>query len=354
MTRMRGCCHGVLIGITEGCVEIEERYMKTLVLTKKDIELFITMKDTIRVVREAYISFSAHMVTQPPIMCIDVPENNGEIDVKGGYSSGEGVIAVKCATAFFDNPKNYNIPSGLGIICLFDAKTGHALSLMDGCLATAFRTGAAGGVSSQVLARADSQTVGVIGAGEEARMQVRAIAEVLPIKTVKVWSIAPDELPQYKQDLEALLPVRVIPCNSAEEVVRESDIVVTTTPSRKAIVMADWVAPGTHIVALGADMPGKNELDPQLFARAKVVVDSVSQCVAQGETQNPIKAGVIKESDIHGEIGAVLSGIRPGRENNSEIIIFDSTGMAAQDVHTASMVYKKAVELGIGQWVELI
>lgn len=328
--------------------------MKTLLLNQREVKQLLNMPDTIIAVEEAYKDFNRKMVIQPPIVSIEVQEHNGEMDLKAGYSKSTDMIAVKTAVGYYDNPKRYNLPSLLATITLYDGKNGYPVCIMDGSMITGYRTGAAGAVSAKVLARKNSEIVGVIGAGNQARMQIIALKQVLPIKTVKVWSPIREEQVKYKQDVELMLGIQVILCDEPKVAVENSDIIVTTTPGKNPIVQDEWVSPGTHIIAIGADMEGKQELDCKTFSRAKIVVDNIQQCVPRGETQNPIREGIITEKEIYAEIGEVLLGTKLGRENNKEITIFDSTGMSIQDNTTACRIFKNAVRLGIGQNIELI
>ncbi len=328
--------------------------MKTLLLNKKEVKQILNMTDTIAAVEEAYKDFNRKLVVQLPILSIEVPDYNGEMDLKAGYSKSTEMITVKTAVGYWDNPKHYNLPTLLATITLYDGKNGYPVCVMDGSLITGYRTGAAGGVSAKVLARKNSEVVGMIGAGNQARMQVVSLKEVLPIKTVKVWSPIGEDMLKYKQDIESMLDIQVILCDEPKEAVKYSDIIVTATSSKNSIVQDEWISPGTHIIAIGADMEGKQELDSKIFSHAKIVVDNIQQCVHRGETQNPIREGIITEKDLHGEIGEILLGTKLGRESNEEITIFDSTGMSIQDNITACMIFKNAIRLGLGQNIELI
>ncbi|HWR30960.1 MAG TPA: ornithine cyclodeaminase family protein [Negativicutes bacterium] len=327
--------------------------MKTLLLNQHEISQLLPMDAAIAAVTEAYKAFNQNMVAQPPIVSIEIPEHNGEIDIKASYSKAIGVIAVKTAVGFWNNPQTYGLPTGLAVIILFDAKNGFPLCIMDGNLITSFRTGAAGGVSAKVLARENSEIVGVIGAGNQARMQVMALTRVVPVKTVKVWSPIAEERTAYRRDMEASLGLEIVTCEDPQSAVSGSDIVVTATPGRKPIVSAKWISPGTHIIAIGADMPGKQELDAKIFPRAKVVADSIQQCIERGETQNAIRSGSIVTENIYAEIGQILLGQKAGRENDQEITLFDSTGLSVQDIATAAKVYQQAVTAGYGTKIEL-
>lgn len=328
--------------------------MKTLILNQQEVKELLNMPDAIKAVEEAYKAYNLNKVEQPPIVSVEVAEHDGEVDIKACYSKVNEMISVKTAVGYWNNPEIYGLPTLLATISIFDGRTGYPVCIMDGSLITGYRTGAAGGVSAKILARKNSKIVGVIGAGNQARMQVKALKEVLPIETIKVWSRSKEKSYEYKMDIESSFGISVIVCDEPKESVEESDIVVTVTPGKKALVQNDWIKKGTHIIAIGADMEGKQEIDPKLFFRAKVLVDSIEQCILRGETQNPLKAGIISEKDIYAEIGEVLLGKKLGRVNDDEITIFDSTGMGVQDNTTATMIYKLAIEKSLGQFLSLV
>jgi ornithine cyclodeaminase/alanine dehydrogenase len=223
---------------------------------------------------------------------------------------------------------------------------------MDGSLITGLRTGAAGAVSVKALARKDASKITSIGTGNQARMQIRAINEVMKIEVIHAWDSNPDTLSKYKTDIESEFGIPVIMANSKKDAVEQADILITTTRGKGSLVEADWVKPGTHIVAIGTDQRGKQELDPELFRNAKIVVDSIAQCTEKGETWHPLNRNIITKDDIHAEIGEVLLGRKPGRERDDEITIFDSTGMAIQDNTTASKIYQNAIANKVGTFFQ--
>jgi ornithine cyclodeaminase/alanine dehydrogenase len=172
------------------------------------------------------------------------------------------------------------------------------------------------------------------------------------IEEIHAWDNHPESLARYKADIEREFGIPVVMAASKEDAVRRADILVTTTRGKGTLVEAGWVKPGTHIVAIGTDQQGKQEFEPAIFRNAKIVNDSIAQCVTKGETWHPLNARIIMREDIHGEIGEILAGKKPGRENDDEITIFDSTGMAIQDNTTASRIYRNALETGVGTFFE--
>lgn len=329
--------------------------MKTLLLRKKDVSGLICMKEVIGTVEEAYKAFNSGQVIQPPYIGIDLPSHRGEIDFKLGYNQGNEVISMKASSGgFTGNPEQYGVPNGMGTVLLFDGRSGALICVMDGSLLTGLRTGACGAVSVKALARSNARKITSIGTGNQARMQIRAIHEVLKIEEIHAWDNSLDTLAKYKADIEEEFGIPVVMAKSKKEAVEQADILITTTRGKGALVEAGWVKPGTHIVAIGTDQQGKQELDPEIFRGAKVVVDSMDQCTEKGETWHPLNSKIITREDIHGEIGEILLGRKPGRENDEEVTIFDSTGMAIQDNTTATKIYRNALENKVGTFFEFL
>ena len=327
---------------------------EVLILTRKEVEYCLSMKRTIDAVREAYIAFANDRVQMPPVMHLDIEKYNGEVDIKSGFVEDFDLIGTKIASGYYDNHK-LGLPPGIAIIVLLDLKTSMPLAIMDGTYITAYRTGAAGAVAASVLARKDSTKVGIIGAGTQGRMQILALKELFQLEEIRVWDIDEKMAQKYSIEMSELLGIDVKNFTNREEVVRGSDIVVTVTPSKKALVEVEWIEKGMHINAIGADGPGKQELDPAIVKLAdKVVVDSLSQCKRIGEIQHALSLGLIKEQDVHGEIGEILIGKKVGRESNDEITFFDSTGLAAQDIAAAHVVLEAAKEKKLGYTTALM
>src|SRR5687768_1402263 len=329
--------------------------MKTLLLKKEEVRKLISMKEVICTVEEAYKAFNSNQVIQPPYTGIELPSHRGEIDFKLGYYQGNEMISMKASSGGFkNNPEQYGVPNGMGTILLFDGRNGGLVCVMDGSLITGLRTGACGAVSVKALARKNAKKITSIGTGNQARMQIRAITEVMKIEEIHAWDSHPETLARYKADIESEFGIPVVTANSKKEAVQNADILITTTRGKGALVEAEWIKPGTHIVAIGTDAPGKQELDPQIFRGAKVVVDSIAQCIEKGETQHPLNQKIMAKGDIHAEIGEILLGQKPGRENDEEVTIFDSTGMAIQDNTTATKIYRNAIETKVGAFFEFL
>jgi ornithine cyclodeaminase/alanine dehydrogenase len=312
------------------------------------------MGKTIDAVREAYIAFAKGRVQLAPVAHLDVKQYNGEVDIKPGYVEDIGIIGTKIASGYYDNHK-LGLPPGVAVIVLMDLKTSMPIAIMDGTYITAYRTGAAGAVAADVLARKNSKRVGIVGTGTQGRMQIIALRELFKIEEVRAWDIVGDAAKRYAKEMSENLGIEVNAFSDVEKVVRDVDIVVTVTPSREALVKSDWIGEGVHINAIGADGPGKQELDPKIVANAsKVVVDSLAQCRRIGEIQHALGQNLITEDGVHAEIGQILTGDKSGRESDKEITLFDSTGLAAQDIAAGYVVYKEAKDRRLGLTTNLL
>lgn len=321
----------------------------TLLLTKEQARSLVSDERVIEAVEYAYRGYCSGQVEQPDYIGFHLPDDRGEIDFKLGYFQSSELISVKTSSGGFkNNPETYGVPNGMGTVTLFDARSGALICIMDGSFLTGLRTGAAGAVSVKLLARKNSKKVTAIGTGNQARMQIRFISKVMAIEQIHAWDHHTESLEAYKSDIEAEFNIPVVIANSPEQAVEQADVLITTTRGKGAIIDAAWIKSGTHVVAIGTDQQGKQELDPEIFRNAKVVVDSISQCAQKGEIQHPLQRGIIAIDDIHGEIGELLLGNKAGRESNDEITIFDSTGMAIQDNTTAGEIYKSAICAGTG------
>jgi ornithine cyclodeaminase len=298
-------------------------------------------------VSKAFAALGRGEASLPGVINLEV--GDGEVHVKGAHLQGAPLYTVKMASGF---PKNAarGLPVGDGLMLAFDAATGalRALLLDNGYL-TELRTGSAGALAASLLARPAISRLGILGAGVQARYQLEAFLLVRKPEEVVVFSPTPARAEACAEEMASRFKVRVRAARSAQEAVRGSDCLITATPARSPIVFADWVAPGTHVTALGSDAPQKNELEPALLARAeKVVPDRLSQCLALGEIHHACAQGVLKAERIHAELGAIAAGRAPGRQSEAEITIADLTGVGIQDAAVAGRVVEEAERQGIG------
>lgn len=314
-------------------------------LSKADLQEVLTLGDVIQVVEEGFRADAEGGVKTFPVVMEHIASHGAFFGIKSGYVPTTEALGVKVA-GFWPRPLGTG-PGHFAVILLLDGETGTPLAFMDGNLITTLRTGAAGAVGAKYLARPESAKVGVIGAGVQGQIQVRALAELFELAEVRVWDMSAEAVERYVETL-ASAGFSVKAASAPREAVSGADIVVTATPSNRFLVDAEWVAQGTHVNAMGADARGKQEVDPKLFACATVVVDKLSQCRELGDLQHALGLGLIRESDVHAELGQIVAGERPGRTQPDEITIFDATGVSFQDVVTAKLAYERAVELGLG------
>ena len=312
---------------------------KTLLLGRHEIEELLSMSEALRVVENAFKLKAQGKAIMPRKIYLDLSEYQGDYRAMPAYIDGSA--GVKWVSRYQNNRK-YNLPAVMAIITLCDPKTGYPLVIMDGTLITRMRTGAAGGIAVKYLARKDSSVIGMIGAGIQARAQLLAISEVLPrIGEVKVFDQYRDARVRYTEEMGAELNISIRPVETVEAAT-EADIVVATTYATEPVVKKQHIKPGTHINAIGADAPGKQELEADLLSGAKIVIDEIEQARHSGEINVPLSEGYLKVEDIYCTLGEVAAGMKKGRENDAEITIFDSTGLAIQDIVCAKLVYEKA------------
>ncbi len=298
----------------------------------------------IDVIRRAFAADGRGETVVPAVINLAIPGVDGEFHVKTAYVAGMSHVAVKVASGFYDNPTR-GLPTGTGLMMLFDAATGMpAALLLDNGYLTDVRTGAAGAVAADSLARRDIRTVGIIGSGVQARQQAICLHQVRRFDRLIAWSIDHTGLARYVEEMRERLGIEATAARTAEAVVREADLLVTCTPSRKPIVDAAWLHAGVHITALGSDGPGKQELDPRCLARADVVVcDRVSQCRRLGELQHALASGLLHEEDVDAELGQLVAGVKGGRADEAQITIADLTGVGFQDTAIASLAFERLV-----------
>ncbi|MEJ2352245.1 MAG: cyclodeaminase [Anaerolineales bacterium] len=326
--------------------------MKVIILNESEIRKCVQMDmEAIGVVEAGFSRLAKGEVTMPPILRVDVPENNGEVDVKSAYVRGIEGLAVKMSSGFFDNYK-LGLPSLSGMMILFSARTGVPQAvLLDNGYLTDVRTGAAGAVAAKWLAPSNVETAGVIGAGSQARFQMMALKQVRDYQRLLVYSL--EGVEKYVEEMPPILGVEIIAADSPEEVVRSSQVVVTSTPAKEPYLRGEWLHPGMHITAMGADAEGKQELFPQaLEAADRLFCDRKSQCFRLGELHHGLEAGAISEDSPVTELGEVTAGMKPGRERQEEITICDLTGTGVQDTVIANLTYRKAREAGLGVEIE--
>ncbi|ABO67620.1 cyclodeaminase [Geobacillus thermodenitrificans] len=325
-----------------------------IIFTESELKQYVQLNlEAISIIEEAFTKLAGNEVVMPPIMRVDIHDENGEVDVKTAYIKGKEMFAIKVSSGFFNNYK-LGLPSGNGLMMLISTKTGvpQALLLDNGYL-TDVRTAAAGAIAAKYLSRDHIETVGVIGAGGQARFQVRALKLVRNFKKVLVYSRSIERAKQYAKDMSEELGIDVVVADSAETVVRNSDTVITTTPSKEPIVKAEWLHPGLHITAMGSDAEHKQELEAEVLVRAdKLVCDTKEQCARLGELHHALDQGVLTIHSPIVELGQLTSGQCIGRENDEQITVCDLTGTGVQDTAIALFAYHEMKKRNLGLKVE--
>ncbi len=328
--------------------------MAITVLNERELRDSVKLdREAIDAVADAFTALQSGAVQMPPVVHLAVPDHRGEMDVKTAYVPGFDSFALKVSTGFFDNPKQ-GLPSLSGLMNLFDSKTGRVRAvLLDNGYLTDVRTAAAGAVAADHLARRDAAIAAVLGTGLQARLQIEALSLVRKLEHVRVWGRDAGKAEAYAAEMREALGIEVTPCRRGEDAVRGADVVVTTTPASEPILWADWLEPGMHVTAMGSDAADKNELDPQMFARAdRVIVDSRAQCRHLGELRSAVAAGAIAEDHPLLELGDLTAGRARGRDDDRQITLCDLTGTGVQDTAIATIAYAVASAKGYGVRVE--
>ena len=296
----------------------------------------VTPARAVAAIRDAFLADGEGRTRVPPVINLDIPAARGEFHIKTAHIEGMPYIAVKIASGFYDNPAR-GLPSGSGLMAVFDAATGlPAALLLDNGFLTDIRTGAAGAIAAGELARSRIETVGVIGSGLQARHQIQCLRIVRQFHRIVAWSPTRAKLDTYCGEMRSEgYDVRA--ANSVEELCAAADVLMTATPARDPLVRAESLHEGMHVNAVGSDSPGKQELAAGCLRRADlVVVDRLAQCAAFGELRHAIDAALLTADGVHGELGAIVAGRKPGRTSDRQITIADLTGVGFQDTAIAS------------------
>jgi ornithine cyclodeaminase len=326
-----------------------------LVLDEHELRQVVTLDlDALAVIEDAFTRLAGGQADVPPILGLFVPERRGEVDVKAAYIHGLPSLAVKIASGFFDNDR-WGLPSGSGLMVVLSTSTGYPQAvLLDNGYLTDVRTALAGAAVAKHLAPASVRAVGVIGAGTQGRYQVRALQLVRSFERVLVYDRSPAAVDAYVREMPEMLaegtlrPVSVAAADP-ETLVRESDVVITCTPSHEPIVRAAWLHPGMHLTALGADVPEKQELESECLRRADLLAcDLKAQCFARGEFHHALAAGVLPADAAVTELGELTSGRAAGRRRADQISVCALTGVGVQDTAIALLAFDRAVRAGLG------
>jgi ornithine cyclodeaminase/alanine dehydrogenase len=323
----------------------------TLILSYADVLRVLDMREAVRSVERAFADHARGKAVMPPKVYLSLDEYAGDFRAMPSFvgpgEKGEPAAAgVKWVNSHPDNPKRHGLPSVMGVYILSDPDTALPLAVLDATILTAARTGAAAAVASRHLARAGARTIGFVGSGVQARWMLdahRTVFDGLEVLTSDVDASAAETFAREAGGRAAS--------------VREAsacDIVCTSTPGRSPVVERAWITRGAHINAMGADAPGKEELDPEILADAVIVIDERHQAIHSGEINVPIARGTLAEDRIFGTLGEIVAGARSVARAADTITVFDSTGLAIQDVALARQLYGVAKQRGVGTPVALV
>lgn len=321
----------------------------TLYLTQDEVKQVLDMKSTLEAVEGGFREMGNDNIEMPPRVYLHF--DKGVLIAMPAYMPGLNAAGTKIVTVHPGNKQAFGLPAVIARIVLNSPENGVPLAIMDGTYITALRTGAAGATGIKYLSREDSKVAGVCGTGVQGRSQVMGLMEVRPgIEKIKVYDIVPEAMEAFVKEMkEAYSGVEFVTVGSAKEAAEGSDIVITCTPSPTAFLDGAWLKKGAHVSAIGADTGAKRELMTSVIEKCdKHVVDFIPQAFVVGDFKVPKEEGVITEDDVYAELGEIVAGKKKGRESSDEITMFKATGLAIQDVGTASKVFELAKAKGVG------
>ncbi len=327
-------------------------FMAILILNEDELRQTVTTAESVDVVEAAFAAIAEGRMNVPGRFGLNLPGVRGSVEIKGTYLDEAPYFVIKVSSAFLDNP-SINLPTQSELTAVFDAATGFPVALMcDNGYLTQMRAGAAGALAAEYLANKTVHRVAVIGTGNQAYIQLKMLMMVRNLQSVVVWGRTPIKTDMYARRMVEDHDLNIEIAHSVESAVREADLIITATSSEQPLIRAAWLKPGVHITAIGSNSPSKQELYPDVLARAEVIiVDKFSQCAAIGEIHHALEAGVITKSDIQGELGHLILGNISGRTDPEQITVADLTGLNVQDSAIATLALEKALFLGLGQRV---
>jgi alanine dehydrogenase len=320
----------------------------SLILTGSEVMQVLDMDLALAAGEEAFRAYGEGRVNMPPKAYLTLAQGDFRAMYGEIYLPQDHICGLKWVNVHPGNPAK-GLLTVMAKIILNDPDTGREFADLDGTHITDYRTGAAGGLAARHLARPDAARLGLVGAGAQARTQVAAILQVRPIKEIVVYDRHLTCSRPFAEKVAATYGIAVRAAETPEEAVWGMDIVVTTTPSRTPVVQREWVSPGTHINAIGADAAGKQELDPAILTAAKLLVDDWAQASHSGEINVPLARGELSPEQVYGSLGEIVAGKKPGRETPEEITVFDSTGLIIQDLALGLAVFKRAQDRNLGE-----
>jgi ornithine cyclodeaminase/alanine dehydrogenase-like protein (mu-crystallin family) len=315
---------------------------ETLIFSRSDVERLLTLDECIAAVEHAFAQHAQGKTSPPGVLGMHAQD--GGFHIKAALLTlDRPYFAAKTNSNCAQNGARHNLPTIQGVVVLCDATNGFPLAVLDSISITALRTAAATAVAAKYLSRKDSAVVLVCGCGTQGAMQLRALCRVRRPQKIYAYDQDAKKAAAFAKTLSGELGISVTTANDLGAAVNSSDIVITCTTSKHFFIAHDMVRAGTFIAAVGADNPEKQEIDPQLLAKHTVVADIIGQCCSIGDLHHAIDAKVMTRDDVHAELGQIVAGIKSARTRDDEIIVFDSSGTALQDVAAAAAVYRRAV-----------
>ena len=326
--------------------------MKVLFVNEAGVRRLLTMDVCVPLMRDALSALSRGDAVQPLRSLVRLPDGSGLLGLMPGYLGDPQSFGIKVVTVM---PGNHGTPydSHQGVVMLFAVKHGEPLAVMDASSITAIRTAAASAAATDALARPDAGDLALIGSGTQAHTHLAAMRTVRPLRRVRVWSRNRENAERFAREAETVAGVATEVASSAEEAVRGADLVCTTTSSREPVLRGSWLAPGAHVNAVGSCFPAARELDTEAVKRSRLVTDCRESCVKEaGDFLIPLREGAIEDSHLLGEIGDVFLEKLRGRTSPEDITVYESLGVAIEDLASAHAIHRGAVERGEGVWLE--
>lgn len=318
-----------------------------ILLSRFDVAALMTPFDYRNAVETAFRASKEGRAFAPVPM--EIPASGGGFHAKGAsFATDRNYVAMKFNGNFPDNPKKTGLSTIQGAILLCDGEQGSVLAIMDSIEVTLMRTAAASAIAAEHLARSDTSTLCICGCGDQGRVQAAALAEVVPIRNGFAWDIDASKAISFAAQMTTSLGVPFEATAALRDVSRKCGVIVTCTTSQAPFLTEHDVAPGTFVAAVGADNPEKSEVTPALLAKSKIVVDVLEQCLVMGDLHHAIEVGAVSATEVFADLGDIVVGARPGRTDDEEIFVFDSTGTAIQDAASAALIYRRALETGAG------
>ena len=318
----------------------------------------LDMQHVLGAVEDAFKHKGLGKAQMPPKAYLFYQKYDGDLRTMPSYVEDMDVSAVKIVNVHPQNAKNYGMRTVMAVLVLINPRTGQPLAFMDATHITDMRTGGASAIASKYLARPNPKVLGIIGCGNQARTQMLAlITQYGHFDEVRLYDIFPEKSKALAREFRRHYKDRVGKVKAvkeAKDAVVDVDILVTATSSRAPIVQDEWVKPGMHINCIGADAPGKQEVDPKVLKRARLVIDDWEQASHSGEINVPLSKGELVKEDVNAEIGQVVAGLKPGRESDDQVTVFCSTGLAIQDCLTAKLAYDAALQQKVGKYMQIV